>query len=92
MRGIGEFLLFDKRVVAQPVQQLRAVGADHLGLRIMDMGVDETGHDERARVIVDDRAWRGARKNVARFADRLNQSASDKNRAVVDEGIGARAA
>ena len=68
MRGIGEFLLFDERVIVQPVEQLRAVRADHLGLRIVDVGVDETGHDEQAGVIVDDRAWRGARQNVARFA------------------------
>ena len=41
----------------------------------MDVGVDETGHDEQAGVIVDDRAWRGARQDVARFADRLDQPA-----------------
>ena len=82
MRGIGEFLLFDKGVVVQPVEQLRAVGADHLGLRIVDVGVDETGHDETARMIVDERAWRRAREDVARFADRLDQPAGDENGAV----------
>ena len=92
MRGVGEFLLFDKRIIVQPVEQLRAVGADHLGLRIMDMGVDEAGHDQRAGVIVDDRARRRAPENVVRLADRLNQSASDENSAVLDEGVGARAA
>ena len=50
------------------------------------------GHDEQARVIVDDRAWRGAGENVARFADRLDQPARDENGAILDEGISARAA
>ena len=66
MRGIGEFLLFDERIVVQPVEQLRAVGADDLGLRIMDVGVDETGHDETSR---NDRrrvAPRGARARMSR--------------------------
>ena len=50
------------------------------------------GGDETAGVIVDERARGRAGKNVGRFADRLNQAASDENGAVVDEGIGARAA
>ena len=75
MRGIGKFLLFDEGVVGKPVEQLRAVGADHLSLRIMDVGVDETGGDETAGVIVDERAWGSSGKNVARFADRLDQAA-----------------
>ncbi len=41
MLGIGEFLLFDESVIVEPVEQLRAVGAGHLGLRIMDVRVDE---------------------------------------------------
>ena len=89
MRGIGEFLLLDERIVVQPVEQLRAVGADHLGLRIMDVGVDEAGHDERAGMIVDERAARRAGENVARLADRLDQAAGDENGAVVDERMSA---
>ena len=46
MRGIGEFLLLDKSIVLQPVEELRPVGADDLGLRIVDVRVDEAGHDE----------------------------------------------
>ena len=43
-------------------------------------------------MIVDDRVWRGVGENVARFAERLDQSASDEIVAVLDERIGARAA
>ena len=88
MGGVGEFLLLDKRVVVQPVDELRAVGADHLGLRIMDVGVDEAGGHDAVGMIVDDRAARRAGENVARLADRLDQSARDENGAVVDERNG----
>ena len=36
-------------------------------------------------MIVDERAFRRARENVARLAHRLDQTASDENGAVVDE-------
>ena len=68
---------------------MRAVGADHLGLRIMDVSVDEAGRDDSAGMIVDNRAGRRARENVARLADRLDQSAGDQNGAVVDERMSA---
>ena len=92
MRGIGEFLLLDERIVMEPVEQLRAVGADHLGLRIMDVRVDEAGHDEAAGMIVDNRALRRAGENVARFADRLDPAAGDQDRAVLDERMSGRSA
>ena len=44
--AVGEFLLLDEGVFLQPFEQLRAVGRDHLGLRIMDMRVDEARHDQ----------------------------------------------
>ncbi len=56
------------------------------------MSVDETGQDEQARVVVDDRAWRGARQDVARFSDGFDQTPGNEHGAVLDEGIGARAA
>ena len=80
MAGIGKLLLFDEGVVVQPVEELRAVGADDLGLRIMDVGVDEAGHDEAARMIVDRRVVRRARKYVARLADRRNQPVARRGR------------
>ena len=65
MGGIGELLLLDEGVVVQPVEQLRAVGADDARLRIMDMRVDEAGQDEPAGMIVDVRVPRRAGENVA---------------------------
>jgi len=56
------------------------------------VGVDESRHDERAGVIVDDRALRRAFQNVARFADRLNQTTINERGSIFDERISARAA
>ena len=60
MRGIGEFLLLDEGVFLQPFEQLRAIGRDHLRLRIVDMGVDESGQNQRVGVMFD-RAAAGSR-------------------------------
>jgi hypothetical protein len=92
MRGISKLLLFDKGVVGKPVEELRPIRPDYLGLRIMDVGVNEPGSDKAAAVIIDERALRSAGKNVGGPAHRLDQIANDENGAVVDEGIGARAA
>ena len=92
MLGIGESLFFDESVIIEPVEQLRAVGAGHLGLRIMDVRVDEPRTDQAARMIVDERAGRRALKDVARFADRLDEAASNQDRSVLDERTSARAA
>src|SRR6185437_12587078 len=92
MGGIGEFLLFDKGVVVQPVEELRPIGTDHLGLRIVDVRVDEARGDETTRLIVDDRARRRAGKDVGRFSDRLDQTAVHEHGPVFDERISARVA
>src|ERR1700726_574804 len=92
MRGIGKFLLFDKGVFGKPVEELRAVGANHLTLRVVDVGVDETRGDETACLIVDERAWESSGKNVGRFSDRLDQTAVNEHGSILDERINARAA
>jgi len=46
MAGISKFLFLDEGVVLQPIEQLRAIGADHLSLGIVDMPVNETTHDD----------------------------------------------
>ena len=53
VRGIGEFLLFDEGVFLQPFEELRAIGGDHLRLRVVDMGVDESGQNQRVGVMFD---------------------------------------
>ena len=45
MGGVRETRLDRKGVALQPLQQLFAVGRDHIRLRIVDMAVDETGQD-----------------------------------------------
>ena len=84
MGGIGESLLLDEGVVVQPVEQLRAIRGDHLRLRIMDVDVDQPGHDKRARVIVDPGVGRRGRKNRARFPHRGDAPVVDQYRPVLD--------
>ncbi len=49
----------------QPFEQLRAIGGDDPGLRIMDMRVDEAGQHQPAGMVVD-RAPGGARARMSR--------------------------
>ena len=46
MGFVGELLFGWEGVGVQPIQQLLAVGGDHPGLRIVDMGIDKTGGDQ----------------------------------------------
>ncbi len=50
---VGEGALGREGVGVQPVQQLLTVGGDHAGLRVVDVGVDETGGDQRVGVFED---------------------------------------
>ena len=84
MGGIGEFLLLDEGIVVQPIEELRAVGADDLSLRIVDVRVDEAGHDKAAGMIVDCRAWRRACKHLARLSYGFDKSVRDQNRPVLE--------
>ena len=45
---IGKLALHREGVGGQPLQQLFAKGADHLRLRVMDVGVDKTGQQQPA--------------------------------------------
>ncbi|MNP28141.1 hypothetical protein D3C76_1210910 [compost metagenome] len=68
MGRIGELALGGEGVGVQPVQQLLAVGGDHAGLRVVDVGVDEAGDDQRVAVF-DDLHAAYARQQVAGMAD-----------------------
>jgi hypothetical protein len=57
MRQVGEPALDWKRVVLQPVQQLASAGADDIGLRIMNVRVDETRQQD-VFAVIDYRATR----------------------------------
>jgi hypothetical protein len=64
VRRIGELLLLDEGVPVQPFDKLRAVGRDHLGLRVVDVGIDQAGQDHAVRVVVDRSAGRHVRQQV----------------------------
>src|SRR5208337_1591650 len=84
VRGVAELLLLDKRVIVQPVEQLRAIGADDLGLRIVDMRIDEFRHDEAARIFVDDCGLGRASEDVERLADPLDAPVLDEYRSILE--------
>src|ERR1700722_153316 len=92
MCRVGEFLLFDKRVVGKPVEELRPIRPDYLCLRIMDVGVNEPGSDKAAGVIIDERAPGSTVENVGRLSDPFNQTTVYEHGSVFDERISARAA
>ena len=92
MRRIGEFLLLDEGVFLQPFEQLRAVGRDHLGLRKMDMRVDEARHDQRAGVMLHPHPDRQPRRQFVRRPDRFDAAVLHQDDAVVDVAITLRVA
>src|SRR5208283_6131417 len=64
---VGKALLSNERELVQPVNELLAVGADDLRLRVVDVGVDEPGEDDRiCAVLVDGRPWRKLASHFAR--------------------------
>ncbi len=46
MGRVGKLLLCNESVAVEPFEQMFAEGGDHLGLRIVDMGVDEAGNNK----------------------------------------------
>ena len=51
VRGVGESTLGGKGVVLQPVKQLPAARADDVGLRVVDVGIDESGHQDAVAML-----------------------------------------
>ena len=87
MGWIGEFLLLDESVLLQPLQELRAVGGDHLGLRKMNVRVDEARHDQRVGVAVDGDAGRKLRQQRRGIADRFDPAVTHDDETVVDVAV-----
>ena len=92
VRGIGEFLLLDEGVFLQPFEQLRAVGRDHLGLREMDVRVDESRQDQGVGENLHRYAGRQPRRDVVRRPDRFDPAVFHQDDAVFDEAIALRVA
>src|SRR5690606_40560275 len=65
---VGEAALGGEGVFLQPFEQLLAVAGDDVGLRVMDVGVDEAGQDQLAAVIGERRAGRQLRQQLGRRA------------------------
>ena len=84
MLRIGEGALRREGVVVEPVEQLPAIGGDHVDLRIMHMGIDEARQDQLAAVIVQ-RVLRGARfQDVRRGPNRGDAAIDDLEAAVIE--------
>ena len=49
----GKALFGNEGVVVEPVDQLLAVGGNHLGLGVVHVAVDEAGHDDAVGVGLD---------------------------------------
>ncbi len=52
MGGVRELLFGDEGVFREPVEQLLAVGADDLRLRVVHVAVDEPGQDQRVLAVL----------------------------------------
>ena len=92
VRGIGEFLLFDEGVFLQPFEELRAIGRDHLRLRVVDMGVDESGQNQRVGVMFDRSCRRQPRHQLGSGSGRLDAAVLDEHDTVFDVAIALRIA
>ena len=66
---IIEFGFGREGVFVQPLEQLRAVAADDLYLRIMNMRVDEARHQDRARIASHYNVFRHGGQNLVSGSD-----------------------
>src|SRR5262249_45773543 len=92
MRGIGEFLLLDESVFLQPLEQLRAVGCDHLGLRIVDVRVDEAWHDQKIGKMLDRKSSRKLRRQLRCRPRGFDLPVFNEDNAILDVAIALRIA
>ena len=84
---VFELPLGGEGVGVEPVQQLLAVGGDHAGLRVVDMGVDEAGGDQRVAVVLDVDAGQLGQQLGSR-ADLSDLAVFDQQDAVLEILIG----
>jgi len=84
MPGVREAALGRIRVAGQPLEQLFPVGGDDVGLRIMNVRIDETGDDELAGVI-DNRRGGGKRRQQRPCISRRDDRAIREHQQAVVE-------
>ena len=85
---IVEAALGGKGVALQPVQQMAAAGRDHVGLRHVDVGVDEAGHYQRVPVFGQRASRRQLPQQVLGRAEGSDAAVVDHQHAVVVVFIG----
>ncbi len=85
---VGELLFAREGVGVQPVQQLFAVGADHAGLREVDMGVDEPRGDQRVLVVLDRDIGIQGRQQFGGVANGTDTAIVDHQQAVLEVFMG----
>jgi hypothetical protein len=81
---VGELAFAREGVGVEPVQQLLAVGADHAGLRQVDVGVDEAGGDQRILIMGDLDIGRQGRQQFAGVAEGADLAVIDHQQAVFE--------
>ena len=74
-------------IAVQPVDQPFAPARDDRGLRVMGMGIDETGHDDLVAVVFHAGFWRGGAQHVQR-AERGDLAATDADGLIETGGVG----
>src|SRR6476620_2283193 len=92
MRRIAKFLLLDEGVFLEPFEQLRAVGGDHLGLRIMDVRVDEARQDQEIVKMLAGKSGRKLRHQLRRRPRRFDLAVFHQDNAILDIAIALRIA
>src|SRR5471030_2046447 len=70
--GIGEFSFGREGVLFQPWQQAGRRRGDHVRLRIVYVGVDKTGHDDIAAIVVQRRTLRKEGDQLAEVAGQVD--------------------
>ena len=77
--GVAEAHLLGEGIAVQPVDQPLAPTRDDCGLRIVDMGIDEAGQDQRVAMVDDPCAGVGRAEPVGR-THVADHAVSDQNR------------
>ncbi len=80
--GVGKLPLGRVRVSLQPRQQAGRRRGDHVGLRVVEMGVDEARHDQFSAIVLQRRARRQASLEFGKIADGLHMIVVDEQQAV----------
>ncbi len=82
MVGVAEPGFGGERVALQPLQELRAVRRNDVRLRVVDVGIDETGQDQLSAIVGDRGAGGNRGEQSRRRTDRRDATVADHEHAV----------